>query len=85
MAACAHPAAPMLAQSPRRLAPVALPASTRRFITRDDPQSLAAKAAWAKSRHLGGIMYWEQGLDPSGELLDVLWRGLQPTPAPPPH
>jgi chitinase len=59
--------------------------ATRRFITYDDPQSLAAKAAWAKSRHLGGIMYWEQGLDPSGELLDVLWRGLQPTPAPPPH
>jgi hypothetical protein len=23
-------------------------------------------------------MYWEQGLDPSGELLDTLWRGLQP-------
>lgn len=52
-------------------------ATTRHFITYDDPQSLAAKAAWVKSHHLGGIMYWEQGLDPSGELLDVLWRGLR--------
>jgi chitinase len=55
--------------------------ATRRFITYDDPQSLAAKAAWAMSRHLGGVMYWEQGLDPSGELLDVLWRGLHAPPA----
>ena len=53
-------------------------AATRRFISYDDPQSLAAKAAWVRSQKLGGIMYWEQGLDPSGELLDVVWRGLQP-------
>jgi chitinase len=52
--------------------------ATRRFISYDDPQSLAAKAAWVRSQQLGGIMYWEQGLDPSGELLDTLWRGLQP-------
>jgi chitinase len=48
-----------------------------RFISYDDPQSIAAKAAYVKAHHLGGIMYWEQSLDPSDELLDAIWRGLQ--------
>ena len=52
-------------------------ARTRRFISYDDPQSIAAKAAFVKARHLGGIMYWEESLDPSGELLDAAWAGLQ--------
>lgn len=52
-------------------------AKTRRFITYDDPQSLAAKAAYVKAQRLGGIMYWEQTLDTHGELLDVLWQGLR--------
>jgi chitinase len=52
-------------------------ARLRRFISYDDPQSIAAKAAFIKSRHLGGIMYWEQSLDPSDELLEAAWRGLQ--------
>jgi chitinase len=52
-------------------------ARTRRFISYDDPQSIAAKAAYVKARHLGGIMYWEQSLDPGGELLDAAWQGLQ--------
>ncbi|HET9819982.1 MAG TPA: glycosyl hydrolase family 18 protein, partial [Rhodanobacteraceae bacterium] len=51
--------------------------STRTFITYDDPESIAAKAAFVKAHHLGGIMYWEQSLDPNGELLDAIWRGLQ--------
>ena len=52
-------------------------ARLRRFISYDDPQSIAAKAAYVKSMHLGGIMYWEQSLDPSGELLEALWQGLR--------
>lgn len=51
--------------------------ATRHFISYDDPQSLAAKAAWVKTHHLGGVMYWEQSHDPNGELLDALWRALQ--------
>ena len=39
-------------------------AKARSFITYDDPQSIAAKAAFVKAHHLGGIMYWEQSLDP---------------------
>lgn len=52
-------------------------AATRTFITYDDPQSIAAKAAFVKAHHLGGIMYWEQGLDPDGQLLDAIARGLR--------
>jgi chitinase len=51
-------------------------ARKRRFISYDDPQSIAAKAAYAAALHLGGIMYWEQSLDPSGELLEAARRGL---------
>lgn len=47
------------------------------FISYDDTQSIAAKAAYVKAHHLGGIMYWEQQQDPSGELLDAIHRGLQ--------
>ena len=50
---------------------------TRTFISYDDPEALAAKAAFVKSHRLGGIMYWEQALDPGGELLDAVWRGLR--------
>jgi chitinase len=58
-------------------APYLWNAATRHFISYDDPQSLAAKALYVKAHHLGGIMYWEQGEDPQGELLDAIWRGLQ--------
>jgi chitinase len=54
-------------------------ARRRRFISYDDPQSIAAKAAYAGTLHLGGIMYWEQSLDPSGELLEAARRGLDKT------
>jgi chitinase len=52
-------------------------AGTRSFISYDDPQSIAAKTAFVKAHHLGGVMYWEQSLDPSDELLDAIWQGLQ--------
>jgi chitinase len=58
-------------------APYLWNAATRHFISYDDAQSLAAKAAYVKTMHLGGVMYWEQGEDPQGELLDAIWRGLQ--------
>lgn len=49
---------------------------THAFITYDDPQSIAAKSAYVKALHVGGIMYWEVQQDPSGELLGAVWRGL---------
>ena len=50
---------------------------TRAFISYDDPQSIAAKAAYVKAHRLGGIMYWEQTQDPQGELVDAIWQGLR--------
>lgn len=50
---------------------------THVFISYDDPASIAAKAAFAKAHRLGGIMYWEQSLDPGDELLDAIVRGLR--------
>ena len=52
-------------------------AKTHHFISYDDPQSIAAKMAYIKAQHLGGIMYWEQSIDPSDELVDDMWKGLQ--------
>ncbi len=58
-------------------APYLWNAATRQFISYDDPQSIAAKAAFVKAQHLGGIMYWEQSEDPQNVLLEAIWRGLQ--------
>lgn len=46
------------------------------FITYDDPMSIAIKAAYVKQLHLGGMMYWEQSLDTTDELLDAMWGAL---------
>jgi len=47
------------------------------FISYDDPQSLAAKAAYVEAQGLGGMMAWELSQD-DGSLLDALYTGLQP-------
>ncbi|WP_329740824.1 glycoside hydrolase family 18 protein [Dyella sp. A6] len=60
----------------RAKAPWLWNAKTHSFISYDDPRSIAAKAAFVKARHLGGIMYWEQSLDPSDTLLDAIWHDL---------
>lgn len=49
-------------------------ATTRQFITYDDPQSLQAKMAYIRGKGLGGVMYWEYRQDRDEELLDVLVR-----------
>ncbi|HSP15276.1 MAG TPA: glycoside hydrolase family 18 protein [Thermoanaerobaculia bacterium] len=48
-----------------------------RFISYDDPQSLADKARFVKKYGLGGVMYWEQSHDPGETLLDALVNGLR--------
>ena len=42
---------------------------SRTFISYDDAESLAAKAALARSRDLGGIGFWELSQDDGGELM----------------
>jgi chitinase len=62
-------------------APYLWNAATRHFISYDDPQSLAAKAAFVRERGLGGMMYWEHRHDIDDELLDALRGGLDaPSP-----
>ena len=52
-------------------------AQTHVFVSYDDPQSLALKAAFVKAHGLGGIMYWEQTQDPDGELLEAVSAALR--------
>jgi chitinase len=47
------------------------------FWTYDDPQVLAAKTAFIRGAHLGGVMAWSlDGDTPDGELISALHRGL---------
>ncbi|EQD62279.1 glycoside hydrolase family 18 [mine drainage metagenome] len=60
----------------KAMAPYLWNAKSRTFITYEDPQSIAAKDAYVKAHHLGGVMYWEQSLDPGGTLLKAIYNGL---------
>jgi chitinase len=46
------------------------------WISYDDPQSVALKAAYARERGLGGVMFWEIGGD-DGTLLTAIHSGLE--------
>jgi chitinase len=58
------------------LAPWLWNARTRSFISYDDPRSIGLKAAYARERGLGGIMFWELSQDSDGALLEAAHRGL---------
>jgi len=64
----------------RAKAPYLWNAQTRVFVSYDDPQSLALKARFVRSRGLGGMMYWEHSQDPHGELLRSLDAALRAAP-----
>jgi chitinase len=57
-------------------APYLWNAQTRGFVSYEDPQSLRAKAAYVKAQRLGGVMFWEQSLDPDNQLFDALANAL---------
>ncbi|HZF26212.1 MAG TPA: glycosyl hydrolase family 18 protein [Steroidobacteraceae bacterium] len=57
-------------------APFLWNATTHAFITYDDPESIAIKADYVKSHHLGGMMFWELSQDHQGELLDTIAGAL---------
>lgn len=53
---------------------------TREFISYEDPEAIRAKAAYARMRGLGGVMFWELGGDDeAGTLLDAAHQGLHGT------
>jgi chitinase len=47
------------------------------WITYDDPRSIEMKAAYARQRGLGGVMFWELSGD-DGSLLAAIHKGLRP-------
>ncbi len=49
------------------------------FVSYEDEDSVYAKAAYARSRGLGGVMYWEHSHDPSSTLLKAIDGGLRGT------
>jgi chitinase len=51
-------------------------AGRRLFVTYDDPESLALKAAYVRGQGLRGMMFWELGDDPTGALLGAIHCGL---------
>jgi chitinase len=53
-------------------APYLWNSASRRFITYDDPQSLAVKRCYVQAKQLGGMMFWELPLDKDDGLLDVV-------------
>jgi chitinase len=60
-------------------------ASTKTFISYDDPESIRTKASWANSQGLGGVMFWDlSGDTPSHDLVNAVNAGLGATPTPTP-
>lgn len=52
--------------------------ATKVFISYDDPQSLTAKAKYAKAKGLGGAMIWELSSDTADHaLLNAVNTGLR--------
>lgn len=47
------------------------------FVTYDNARSLAEKIRYVKRLGLGGVMYWEQALDPDEKLVGFLAAGLK--------
>lgn len=50
--------------------------SKMEFVSYEDPQSLALKAAYIQKEGLAGIMFWEYFSDPTGALLDTIDRAF---------
>ncbi|WP_386795657.1 glycoside hydrolase family 18 protein [Luteimonas composti] len=64
-------------RDPQAQAPWLWNPATREFISYEDPESIRAKAAFARERGLGGLMFWELGGDDAdGSLLDAIHEGL---------
>ena len=64
-------------RDPQAQAPWLWNPATREFISYEDPESIRAKATFARERGLGGLMFWELGGDDAdGSLLKAIHEGL---------
>ena len=62
---------------PEARVPILYNAATGVWITYDDPESIAEKAGYVRSRGLGGVMAWELGGDDAaGTLVRTIHRAL---------
>ncbi len=57
---------------PRAQAPYLYNATSRTFVTYEDPESLRLKCQYVLQHKLGGIMFWEYSNDSNGELLRTI-------------
>lgn len=47
------------------------------FISFDDPTSIAAKCDYVKNNNCAGLMYWENGCDTTGDLVQAIYDNLK--------
>lgn len=47
------------------------------FISYDDPRSILAKCEYVKNTKCAGVMYWENGCDSTGDLVNAIYDGLK--------
>jgi len=57
-------------------APYLYNAENKTFITYNDAEAEAARTAYVKKHHLGGIMFWQYTGDPRNTLLDAIDAGF---------
>ena len=60
----------------RAEAPFLLKKDGKIFISFDDERSVKAKCQYVLEQNLAGIMYWENGCDPTGDLVRAIKEGL---------
>lgn len=56
--------------------PYIVKADGTEFISYDNARSIGAKSLYIIENELGGMMYWENGLDSTGALLNAMKTGL---------
>ena len=59
-------------------APYLYSSEEHRFVSYDDPESIAAKGRYVLKHGLGGVMFWDYAGDPSGALLGAVNQSLRP-------
>lgn len=64
---------------PASQVPFAYNATTRQFVSYEDPESLQRKCDFIRQQHLGGIMFWQYFADPTDSLLATIHQALYPT------
>jgi chitinase len=61
---------------PIGMAPYLYNAATKTFITYNDPEAELARTKYIRSKHLGGIMFWQYTGDPNNTLLNAIDEGF---------